>query len=169
MDLDALIARHPKLALVDELAHSNAAGSRHVKRYQDVQELLDAGIDVYTTLNVQHVESLRDVVAQITGVWMRETVPDSIVDVASEIELIDLPPDELLKRLKEGKVYLAEQAALATDQFFRKGNLLALRELAMRLAAERIDEQARAYKDTHAIHEPWPTVERILVCVSPSS
>jgi two-component system sensor histidine kinase KdpD len=169
MDLDALLARHPKLALVDELAHSNAPGSRHLKRYQDVQELLDAGIDVYTTLNVQHVESLRDVVAQITGIWMRETVPDSIIDHASEIELVDLPPDELLKRLKEGKVYVAEQAALATDQFFRKGNLLALRELAMRLAAERVDEQARAYKDTHAIHETWPTKERILVCISPSS
>ena len=169
MDLDALLARHPGLALVDEIAHSNAPGSRHLKRYQDVQELLDAGIDVYTTLNVQHVESQRDVVAQITGVWMRETVPDSMIDNASEIELIDLPPDELLKRLKEGKVYLAEQAALATDQFFRKGNLIALRELAMRLAAERVDAQARVYKDTHAIHEPWLTKERILVCVSPSS
>jgi two-component system sensor histidine kinase KdpD len=162
MDIDAILARHPRLALVDELAHTNAAGSRHVKR-------LSAGIDVYTTLNVQHVESLRDVVAQITTVWMRETVPDSIIDQASEIELVDLPPDELLKRLKEGKVYLAEQAALATDQFFRKGNLMALRELAMRIAAERIDEQAREYKDTHAIREPWPIKERILVCVSPSS
>jgi two-component system sensor histidine kinase KdpD len=169
MDLDAILARHPKLALVDELAHTNAAGSRHVKRFQDVQELLDAGIDVYTTLNVQHIESLRDVVAQITTVWMRETVPDSIIDQASEIELVDLPPDELLKRLKEGKVYMAEQAALATDQFFRKGNLMALREMAMRVAAERIDEQAREYKDTHAIREPWPIKERILVCVSPSS
>jgi two-component system, OmpR family, sensor histidine kinase KdpD len=169
MDLDGLLARHPALALVDELAHSNAPGTRHLKRYQDVQELLDAGIDVYTTLNVQHVESLRDVVAQITGIWMRETVPDSVIDSASEIELVDLPPDELIKRLKEGKVYLAEQAALATDQFFRKGNLLALRELAMRIAAERVDEQVRAYKDTHAIREQWPTTERILVCVSPSS
>ena len=169
MDLDALLARRPALALVDELAHSNAPGSRHLKRYQDVVELLDAGIDVYTTLNVQHIESLRDVVAQITGIWMRETVPDSIIDSATEIELVDLPPDELLKRLREGKVYLAEQAALATDQFFRKGNLLALREVAMRVAAERVDEQARAYKDTHAIREPWPTTEKILVCVSPSS
>jgi two-component system, OmpR family, sensor histidine kinase KdpD len=169
LDLDSLLSRHPALALVDELAHSNAPGSRHLKRYQDVQELLEAGIDVYTTLNVQHVESLRDVVAQITGVWMRETVPDAVIDSASEIELVDLPPDELLKRLKEGKVYLAEQAALATDQFFRKGNLLALRELAMRIAAERVDEQVRAYKDTHAIREVWPTTERILVCVSSSS
>ncbi len=169
MDLDTILARHPVLALVDEMAHTNAAGSRHVKRFQDIQELLNAGIDVYTTLNVQHLESLRDLVAQITTVWMRETVPDSVIDEASEIELVDLPPDELLKRLKEGKVYLAEQAALATDQFFRKGNLLALRELAMRIAAERIDEQAREYKDTHAIREPWPIKERILVCVSPSS
>ena len=119
MDLDAVLARRPRLAIVDELAHENAPGSRHVKRYQDIEELLDAGIDVYTTLNVQHIESGRDVVAQITGVWVRETVPDSFVDSAAEIELVDLPPDELLKRLSEGRVYVPQQIAPAAEKFFR--------------------------------------------------
>ena len=132
-----------------------------------MEELLEAGIDVYTTLNVQHIESLQSTVAQITGVWVRETVPDSVIDKAAEIELVDLPPDELLKRLKEGKVYVPEQIARATAQFFREGNLTALRELTMRTAAERVDEQVRAYMETHAIRGPWPTAERLLVCISP--
>jgi two-component system sensor histidine kinase KdpD len=168
MDVDAVLARRPQLALVDELAHTNAPGSRHPKRYQDVQELLAAGIDVYTTLNVQHLESLNDVVAQITGVVVRETVPDRVVDDATEIELTDLPPDELLQRLKEGKVYVPEQTARAIEKFFRMGNLTALRELVMRRAADRVDEQMRAYMQTRAIPGPWPAKERLLVCVGPS-
>jgi two-component system, OmpR family, sensor histidine kinase KdpD len=167
-DLDAALARRPALLLVDELAHTNAPGSRHAKRWQDVEELLDAGIDVYTTVNVQHLESLNDVVAQITGVLVRETVPDSILDQADELELIDLPPDELLQRLREGKVYVPEQAGRALDHFFSKGNLIALRELALRRTADRVDAQMQVYRATHAITETWPTTERILVCVSPS-
>ena len=127
MDLDAILVRQPMLALVDELAHTNAEGSRHPKRYQDVEELLEAGIDVYTTLNVQHIESLRNLVMQITGIWMRETIPDSVIDKATEIELVDLPPDDLIKRLDEGKVYVSEQIAQATTKFFRKGNLKILK------------------------------------------
>ncbi len=168
MDVDALVARKPQLALVDELAHTNVPGSRHAKRYQDVEELLAAGIDVYTTLNVQHLESLRDVVAQITGVTVRETVPDTVLDQATEIELIDLSPEELLQRLKEGKVYVPEQAARAIQQFFRRGNLTALREIAMRRAAERVDDQMRTYMRTRDIVGPWPASERLLVCVSSS-
>ncbi|MDO8567836.1 MAG: sensor histidine kinase KdpD, partial [Dehalococcoidales bacterium] len=169
MDLDAVLARHPKLALVDELAHSNAPDSRHPKRYQDVEELLDAGIAVYTTLNIQHIESLRDVVAQVTNVWMRETVPDSFVDNADEIEIVDLPPDELLKRLKDGKVYVPQQIAHATARFFRKGNLTALRELTMRTAARHVDRQTKEYMESHAIPGPWASGERLLVCISPDS
>lgn len=168
MDLDAVLARHPQIALVDELAHTNAPGSRHAKRYQDVLELLEAGIDVYTTLNIQHLESLNDIVAQITGTLVRETVPDRLLDEAHDIELIDLPSAELLQRLQEGKVYVPEQAARAIQKFFRPGNLTALRELALRRAADRIDEQLRAYMQTHAIAGPWPANERVLVCVSPS-
>ena len=167
MDIDAILARRPALALVDELAHTNAPGARHPKRYLDVQEMLEAGIDVYTTLNVQHLESLHDVVAQITGITVHETVPDSVIDEASEIELIDLPPDELLQRLQDGKVYVPEQATRAIDQFFRKGNLTALREMALRRAAERVDDQMRAYMQTRSIPGPWPASERLLVCVSP--
>jgi two-component system, OmpR family, sensor histidine kinase KdpD len=137
MDVDAVLARRPQLALVDELAHANAPGSRHPKRHQDVEELIANGIDVYTTLNVQHLESLNDVVAQITGVTVRETIPDGVIDQATELELIDLPPDELLQRLQEGKVYVPEQAARAIQKFFRAGNLTALRELTMRRAADR--------------------------------
>lgn len=168
MDLDAVLARHPDIALVDELAHTNAPNSRHTKRYLDVLELLDAGIDVYTTVNIQHLESLNDVVARITGVTVRETVPDRILDEAHEIELIDLPADELRQRLTEGKVYVPAQASQAIEKFFRPGNLAALRELALRRAADRIDEQMRAYMQTHAISGPWPAGERLLVCVSPS-
>jgi two-component system, OmpR family, sensor histidine kinase KdpD len=167
-DLDAVLARRPALILVDELAHTNAQGSRHAKRWQDVEELLDAGIDVYTTVNVQHLESLNDVVAQITGVLVRETVPDSILDQADDVELVDLPPDELLQRLREGKVYVPEQARRALEHFFRKGNLIALRELALRRTADRVDEQMQVYRSMHAITGTWPTTERILVSVSPS-
>jgi two-component system sensor histidine kinase KdpD len=166
MDIDAVLARHPHLAIVDELAHDNAPGSRHPKRYQDIEELLDAGIDVYTTLNIQHIESGRNTVAQITGVWVRETVPDSFIDSATEIEMVDLPPDELLKRLKEGRVYIPEQIAPATESFFRKGNLTALRELAMRTAGKHVDEQTLAYMKIHGITGPWPSADRLLVCVS---
>jgi two-component system sensor histidine kinase KdpD len=168
MDIDALLQRAPRLALVDELAHTNAPGSRHAKRYQDVLELLEAGIDVYTTLNIQHIESLNDVVAQITGTQVRETIPDIVIDDVTDIELVDLPPDELIKRLADGKVYVPEQAQRAIEQFFRKGNLTALRELSMRRAAERVDTQMRAYMRTSAIPGPWPASERLLVCISPS-
>ncbi len=167
-DLDGALARHPPLILVDELAHTNAAGSRHTRRWQDVLELLDAGIHVYTTVNVQHVESLNDVVAKITGVVVRETLPDSILEQADEVELIDLPPDDLLQRLKEGKVYVPELAREAARNFFRKGNLIALRELALRLTAERVDAQMRVYMRDHAIRKIWPAAERLLVCVGPS-
>jgi two-component system sensor histidine kinase KdpD len=168
MDVDQVVARRPQLALVDELAHTNAPGSRHAKRYHDVQELLSAGISVYTTLNVQHLESLNDVIAQITGIVVRETVPDLVVDDATDIELVDLPTEELLHRLKEGKVYVPEQAARAIEKFFRTGNLTALRELVMRRAAERVYEQMQDYMQTRAIPGPWPTKERLLVCVGPS-
>jgi two-component system sensor histidine kinase KdpD len=167
-DLDAALARRPTLILVDELAHTNAPGSRHTRRFQDVEELLAAGINVYTTLNVQHLESLNDVVAQITGVQVRETVPDSILDQADELELADLSADDLLQRLREGKVYVPEQAARAIDQFFRKGNLIALRELALRRTAERVDAQMRGYMQEHGIHETWPAGERMLVCIGPN-
>ena len=164
-DLDTALARRPGLVLVDELAHTNAPGSRHRKRWQDVLELLDAGIDVYTTLNVQHVESLIDVVAQVTGVTVRETVPDSVLDRADEVELVDLPPDDLLQRLREGKVYVPEQAGRALEGFFRKGNLIALRELALRQTAQRVDAQMESYRRAAGIAEPWTVRERILVCI----
>ncbi len=168
LDLDAALTRRPTLILVDELAHTNAPGSRHAKRWQDVVELLDAGINVDTTVNVQHVDSLNDVVAKITGIVVRETVPDSVLERADEVELIDLPPDDLLQRLKEGKVYVPDQAQEAIRNFFRKGNLIALRELALRSTAQRVDEQMRVYRREHAIEEIWPTAERLLVCVGPS-
>lgn len=168
MDVDAIIKRHPAIVLVDEFAHTNAPGSRHPKRYLDVEEILDAGIDVYTTLNIQHLESLNDIVAQVTGVIVRETVPDRVLDEASEIEVIDLPPDELMTRLREGKVYIPEQASRAIDKFFRKGNLTALREMSLRRAAERVDDQMRSYMQTRAISGPWAAGERLLVCISPS-
>src|SRR4051812_15881667 len=145
-DLDAALARRPALILMDELAHTNAEGSRHPKRWQDVEELLEAGSDVFATMNVQHVESLNDVVAQITGVIVRETVPDSVLERAHEIKLVDLPPDDLLERLRDGKVYVSAQAQHAIDNFFRKGNLIALRELALRQTAERVDAQMLAYR-----------------------
>jgi two-component system sensor histidine kinase KdpD len=166
MDLDALIARRPQLALVDELAHTNAPGSRHPKRYLDVEELLNRGMNVYTTVNIQHIESLNDVVAQITRVRVRETVPDSIFDRADAIELVDLTPDDLIQRLKEGKVYVPKQAERAVEHYFSPGNLTALRELALRRTAERVDEQLLNHMQAHAIPGPWAAGERILVCVS---
>jgi two-component system, OmpR family, sensor histidine kinase KdpD len=166
-DVEAALTRRPALLLVDELAHTNVEGSRHRKRWQDVTELLDAGIDVWSTLNVQHLESLNDVVAQITSVRVRETVPDSLLDRADEVELVDLPPEALLERLRAGKVYLPEQAQRAVTRFFRKGNLLALRELALRRTAERVDADVRAYRIEHGIAATWPAAERILVCIGP--
>lgn len=165
MDLDAILLRRPQLVLVDELAHTNAAGSRHPKRYLDVEELLSRGIDVYTTMNVQHVESLNDVVAQITRIRVRETVPDSIVDRADDIEVIDITPDDLLKRLHDGKVYVPTTARRAVENYFSPGNLTALRELALRRTAQRVDDQLLSHMQSHAIAGPWAAGERVLVCV----
>lgn len=167
-DLDAALKRRPQLILVDELAHTNAPGSRHPKRWQDVEELLEAGSSVYTTVNVQHLESLTDVVSQITGITVYETVPDVLLEQADEVEMVDLAPDDLLQRLKEGKVYIPEQAERAMRNFFRKGNLMALRELALRRTADRVDEQMQDYRRGHAVTQPWPATERILVSISPS-
>jgi len=166
MDLDAILQRKPRLVLVDELAHSNAPGSRHPKRYMDVEELLSAGIDVYTTMNVQHLESLNDVVAKITRVRVRETVPDAILDRADDVELVDLTPEDLLQRLKDGKVYVSQTAERAVRHYFLPGNLAALRELALRRTAQRVDEQMLSYMQAHAIQGPWEASERVLVCVS---
>jgi two-component system, OmpR family, sensor histidine kinase KdpD len=166
MDLDAIIARRPQIVLVDELAHTNAEGSRHPKRYLDVEELMNRGIDVYTTVNIQHIESLNDVVAQITRVRVRETVPDAVFDRADAVELVDLTPDDLIQRLKEGKVYLPKQAERALEHFFSPANLTALRELALRRTAERVDEQLLTEMQAHAIQGPWAAGERILVCIS---
>src|SRR5208337_733100 len=168
MDLDAILAAHPQPVLVDELAHTNVPGSRHPKRYQDVEELLAAGIDVYSTLNVQHIESLNDVVARITGVIMQEKIPDRVIDEAAEIEVVDLAPPELLQRLREGKVYVPDMARTAIEQFFNEGNLYALRELALRRAAERVDDQMLAYMQTRAIPGPWAASEHLMVCIGPS-
>jgi two-component system sensor histidine kinase KdpD len=165
MDIDAILRRRPRLALVDELAHTNAPGSRHPKRYMDVEELLAAGIDIYTTLNIQHVESLNDVVARITRIRVRETVPDSVIDRADEIELIDLTPQALIQRLREGKVYVPQQAERAVRHYFQPGNLTALRELALRRTAQRVDDQMVDYMRSHAIQGPWAAGERVLVCV----
>jgi two-component system sensor histidine kinase KdpD len=169
LDLDAALARKPALILVDELAHTNVEGSRHPKRWNDIQELLDAGIDVYTTLNVQHLESLNDIVGSITHVRVWETVPDTFFERADEVELVDLPPDDLLERLSEGKVYIPQQAEHAVRNFFRKGNLIALRELALRRTAERVDAQMRDYREDEAIREVWRAGERVLVCVGPNA
>src|SRR5215468_142322 len=166
MDLDAVLTRRPQIALVDELAHTNAPGSRHPKRYLDDEELLSHGIDVYTAVNIQHVESLNDVVAQITHVRVRETVPDSVFDRADAIELIDLTPDDLIQRLKEGKVYVPRQAERALEHYFSPGNLTALRELALRRTADRVDEQLLTHMQANAIAGPWAAGDRILVCVS---
>lgn len=164
-DIDAALARKPKLIIVDELAHTNAPDSRHPKRWQDVEELRDAGIDVWTALSIQHLESLADVVARITGVSVRETVPDRVLSEAADVILVDITPDELIQRLKEGKVYVPETARRATQNFFTPGNLTALRELALRRTAERVDDQMVDYLRQNAIEGPWETTERLLVCV----
>lgn len=164
-DIDAALARRPGLLIVDELAHSNVPGSRHPKRFQDVEELLDAGIDVWTALNIQHLESLSDIVGRITGVTIRETVPDRMLERADEVILVDLTPDELIERLKDGKVYVPENAARAIDNFFKPSNLTALRELALRRTAAHVDDEMLAYLRQSAIEGPWPTAERLLVCV----
>jgi two-component system sensor histidine kinase KdpD len=166
MDLDAILGRKPKLVLVDELAHTNIPGSRHAKRWQDVEELLAAGIDVHTTLNVQHLESLNDVVERIAGIKVRETLPDAVVEKAAEIELIDVTPEVLQKRLREGKVYVPEQAARAITRFFSRGNLTALREMALRVAAERVDRDMLDFMKSHAVASAWPARERLLVCLT---
>jgi two-component system sensor histidine kinase KdpD len=165
MDLDAILARKPDLVLVDELAHTNADGSRHPKRYLDVKELLERGIDVYTTLNIQHVESLNDVVSQITRVRVRETVPDSVIDMADDVEIIDLTPDDLIKRLNDGKVYMPRTAERALTNYFTPGNLTALRELALRRTAQRVDDQLLTHMQAHAISGPWAASERVLVSI----
>jgi len=159
-DIDAAIKRNPKLILVDELAHTNAPGCRHPKRWQDVEELLEQGIDVYTTLNVQHCESANDIVAQVTGIRVHETVSDTFIEQANEIELVDLPSEELLKRLKEGKVYLGEQAQAAAEHFFQPGNLIALRQLALRYTERNVDTQLMSYKKAHAVSTVWNVRDR---------
>lgn len=168
LDIDKTLKRKAAIVLVDELAHTNVPGSRHEKRWQDIEEILAAGIDVYTTINVQHFENLNDIVKQITGVTVRETVPDNLFDQAAEITLVDLPPEELLERLRQGKVYIPEQAAWAAQKFFRSGNLIALRELALRRTAAKVDDEMRTYMETRAIPGPWPVTERLLVCASGS-
>src|SRR5664279_449783 len=168
MDLDAIIARKPQIVLVDELAHTNAPGSRHAKRYQDVLEILDNGINVYTTVNVQHLESRSDTVAQITGIIVRETLPDEIFENADEIEVIDLTPDELLQRLSEGKVYAPERSKEAIESFFRKGNITAMREMALRIVADRVDKQLHDYMQHKRIRGPWKTGMHLLVAIGPS-
>jgi two-component system sensor histidine kinase KdpD len=167
-DIDLALKRHPQLLLVDELAHTNAPGSRHPKRYLDVEELIRSGIDVYTSINIQHLESLNDIVAQITGVQVRETIPDSVFDFADDVELIDIPAKALIQRLKEGKVYVTEQIDHAIQGFFREGNLTALRELSLRRTADRVDAQMEHYRSEQAIQGLWPARERILVCIAPN-
>jgi len=166
MDLDSIIARRPQIVLVDELAHTNAPGSRHVKRYQDVQEILDNGINVYTTVNVQHLESRSEIVAQITGIIVRETIPDDVFESADDIEVVDLTPDELLQRLSEGKVYTPERSKEAILNFFRKGNITALREMALRIVADRVDKQLHDYMQLKRIRGPWKSGVHLLVAIS---
>ncbi|MBP1759838.1 MAG: osmosensitive channel histidine kinase [Firmicutes bacterium] len=168
MDLDAVLTRRPQLVLIDELAHTNVEGSRHKKRYMDVKEILSAGINVYTTLNIQDLETLKDIVTQITGVTVRETVPDQVLETASQIQLIDIPPEELIQRLNDGKVYVPDQEIESLKNFFRPGNINALRELALRYTAQRVDRQLESYRRVHGIDGLWPTGEKILVCISAS-
>lgn len=168
-DLDTALKRTPGLILIDEMAHTNTPGLRHAKRWQDIKEILDRGIDVYTTLNVQHIESLNDIVSQIINRRIQETVPDSMLELANTIELVDLPPEDLLKRLQEGKVYFPKQADLAKENFFKKGNLIALRELALRFTAEQVEKQVLLYRHGQGIQTIWPTTEKILVCVGPGT
>lgn len=168
LDVAAIIARHPQVALVDELAHSNVPGSQHQKRYEDIEEILAAGIHVWTTVNIQHLESLNDVVKQVTGVRVKETVPDRVLREASEIRLIDLTTEELIDRLKQGKVYQPTVIPHALKNFFRQGNLDALREMALRVVADSTDDRLEHYMDAHAIPGPWPVNDRIMVCITPS-
>jgi two-component system sensor histidine kinase KdpD len=168
LDLDAILTRRPAVVLVDELAHTNAPGSRHPKRYQDVEELLDSGIDVYTTMNIQHFESLNDVLEKITGIRMQETLPDTFLDRADEVQVIDIPLEELFERLKEGKVYIPKQAERAMQNFFQRGNLVALRELMLTHVARKIDTELLNYMKAKAISGPWPAAERLMVCIAPS-
>jgi len=168
MDIDAILTRRPQLVLIDELAHTNVEGSRHKKRYMDVQELLSAGINVYTTLNIQNLETLNDIVTQITGFTVRETVPDRVLETASQIQLIDIPPEELIQRLKDGKIYVPDQETEGLKNFFRPGNINALRELALRYTAQQVDHQLESYRKVHGIDGPWPMGEKILVCISAS-
>ena len=168
MDLDAVLARHPAVVLVDELAHTNVAGSRHPKRYQDIEELLEQGIDVHTTVNIQHFESMNDAVARITSVRMLETLPDTFFDRADEVQVIDIPWEELTQRLKEGKVYIPEQALHAIDNFFQRGNLFALRELMLTLVARKMDSELINYMRAKAIPGPWPTSDKLVVCIGAS-
>jgi len=168
-DIDAALARKPELILIDELAHSNVPGSRHPKRWQDVEELLAAGIDVYSTINVQHLDTLNDVVSSITGVRVWETVPDPVFDAADEVVLVDLEPDELLRRLRDGKVYLPHQAERAIRNFFRKGNLIALRELALRRTADRVNVQMLQYRRDQSVASVWQTRESLLACIGPGA
>lgn len=168
LDLDGVLSRHPQLVLIDELAHTNPEGSRHKKRYMDVKELLSAGINVYTTLNIQNLETLNDIVAQITGVTVQETVPDQVIETADQIQLIDVPPEELIQRVKDGKVFIPDQEIEEVKDFFRPGNINALRELALRYTALRVDRQLESYRQIHGINGPWPAGEKILVCISAS-
>ncbi|HWU17092.1 MAG TPA: sensor histidine kinase KdpD, partial [Devosia sp.] len=168
-DLDAALIRRPALLIVDELAHTNAPGSRHPKRYQDIAELIGAGIDVWTALNIQHLESLSDLVARIAGIPVRETVPDVVLKRADEVILVDLPPAELIARLNAGKVYLPDNARRALDGFFKPATLTALRELALRRAADRVDDQMVDFLRQSAVEGPWATGERLLVCVGPDA
>jgi two-component system sensor histidine kinase KdpD len=168
MDLDAILARHPSVVLVDELAHTNIEGSRHPKRYQDIEELLEQGIDVHTTVNIQHFESTNDAVAKITGVRMQETLPDTFFDRTDEVQVVDIPWEELIQRLKEGKVYFPQQARRAIDHFFQRGNLFALRELMLTLVARKMDSELINYMRAKAIPGPWPATEKLVVCIAAS-
>jgi len=168
LDVDAILKRRPAVVLVDELAHTNAPGSRHPKRYQDIEELLESGIDVYTTVNIQHFESLNDVVEKITGIRMQETLPDTFLDRADEVQVIDIPLEELFERLREGKVYIPKQAERAMQNFFQRGNLVALRELTLTRAAHKMDTELLNYMRAKAISGPWPAGERLMVCIAPS-
>src|ERR1700733_10833449 len=166
MDVDAILARHPQVALIDELAHTNVPGSRNSKRWQDIEELLDAGINVISTVNIQHLESLNDVVERITGVVQRETVPDGVVRAADQLELVDMSPEALRRRLAHGNVYPAERIDAALGNYFRTGNLTALRELALLWVADRVDQELQDYRERHGIAGPWETKERVVVSLT---
>lgn len=169
LDTDAVLARHPAVVLIDELAHTNVPGTRHEKRWQSVEEILDAGINVLSTVNVQHLESLNDIIAQITGVRVRETVPDRVLDGADEVELVDVPPAALINRLRRGAIYAPDKVDQALTNFFRRGNLVALRELALRKTAEEVDEDLERFISTHDVDKTWGAVDKVLVAVKPEA